>query len=152
MEPVTIRLCQACEIYNAPNAAVLWDEYAREAMPAELSYHAPQVEAYERLYQAGVLHPFGAFRGDELVGVLAMIVTQVPHYDRPIATTESFFVCADARKGGAGTGLLKAAENHAKALGARALFISAPANSRLDLILPKVGYRLSNHIFVRGLV
>lgn len=152
MDPITLRQCRAVEIYAAANAAALWAEYAAESSIPELGPHDPQIPIYQNLEDAGVMTVFGAFLGEELAGMITVLISVVPHYGRKIATTESFFVCAKARSSGAGVKLLKAAEDYARAAGAVAFFVSAPAGGRLERVMPHWGYRESNRVFVRGLV
>jgi len=148
----TIRRCSAAEIYTAPNADALWAEYAAESALPELGPRNPQVEMYQAMEDAGVLAAFGAFRGDTLVGALALLISVVPHFGRAIATTETYFVRAEDRCGGTGAMLLKAAEEYARSRGAVAFFVSAPAGGRLERVMPRMGYRASNATFVKGLV
>lgn len=151
MEPVTVRLCTAQEIYGADNAAALWAEYAAESAIPEIGEHNPQTGMYRAMEDAGLLHTFGAFRGEALVGVLSMLVSMIPHFGRVIASTESFFVREADRKSGAGMVLLKMAEGRARELGAVAFYASSPVGSRLERVLGRVGYRPANTLFVKGL-
>jgi GNAT superfamily N-acetyltransferase len=111
----------------------------------------PHLPMYRQLEAAGVLHAFGAFSGDELVGFLLMIVSPVPHYSAVVANTESFFVKDGHRKGGTGVRLLKMAEEHAKNLGAVGVFVSAPSGGRLSRAMPLLGFRETNRVFFRKL-
>lgn len=151
MDPVTIRQCHAAEIYNAPNAAALWAEYAAESATAEMGPHNPQIALYQTLEDTGVLTVFGAFRDEALVGVIVTLISMVPHFGRTIATTESFFVRKEDRKGGTGAALLAAAEAFARQRGVTAYYVTAPTGGRLERALPHLGYRASNTVFVKGL-
>jgi len=102
---------------------------------------------------AGVLHSFGAFKDSELVGFITIIATVLPHYGVLVPVSESFFVAKEYRKTGAGTKLLRTAEEFASSIGAKGLIISAPTGGSLDQALsnPKSGYQNTNRAFFRRL-
>lgn len=152
MEPVIARRVAFAELAEAPTFEVLCAEYARESANADLAGRAPDQQAYAALQAAGVAHFLGVFRGAELVGFACLLVTPVPHFEgRLIGTTESLFVAAAHRPGGAGIALLRAAEALARDLGATGLYVSSPAEGRLARVLPGAGYRETNRVFYRGL-
>lgn len=151
MEPIIIRRCTVADMADAPNIADLLAEYGAESAIEELGPPAAQLDTYRQMEAVGALHLLGAFDGDALVGFLVMIVSVLPHYGACIASTESFFVARAARKSGAGLKLLHEAEQLAKSLGAAGFFVSAPMSSRLEKILPGVGYRETNRVFFRRL-
>jgi hypothetical protein len=65
---------------------------------------------------------------------------------------ESYFVVAARRKTGAGLTLLREAEREAKARGAVALLISAPARGRLaDVLRASRNYDHTNAVFCKVL-
>jgi GNAT superfamily N-acetyltransferase len=84
-----------------------------------------------------------------LIGFVTLLRADVPHYGRPLCVVESLFVAAAHRRTRAGRGLIKAAEAIASVHGA-ALLVTAPAGSALETILPRLGYRHSNTVFVKG--
>jgi L-amino acid N-acyltransferase YncA len=108
-------------------------------------------DTYLSLESAGVLHIYGAMDGDKLVGFLALVVTMLPKYTRPMASTESIFVSNAHRTSGAGMALLKAAERGAVKAGACGLLVSAPLNSRLAAVMEKTKYAESNRVFFKEL-
>lgn len=146
-----IRRCTVAELEQAPNIGALLAEYGAESSIAELGPSTAQFDAYRNLEAAGAAHPFGAFQGDDLVGILILLVAVLPHYGARVASTESFFVTRRARKSGAGLRLLHAAEHRAHELGASGIFVSAPVESTLERVLPVVGYRETNRVFFREL-
>lgn len=146
-----IRLCTPREIFSAPNVSALWEEYARESAAPELGEHDPQVDMYEAMWAAGALYALGAFDDEQLVGVIVLLVSSVPHFGKRIATTESFFVRRAARSRGLGLRLLRAAEVLAADQGAQAFYVSSPAGGALEQVLPRAGYRHANALFVRRL-
>ncbi len=144
---ITIKLCTVAEIESAPNLADLLTEYAQESAIDGLGYAAPQFDTYHAMESAGFAHFIAAYRGDYLIGFLIMIASVLPHFGVLAASTESFFVASAERKTGAGLGLLRFAMAHAKHLGARGFFVSAPCQGRLETLLPAIGFRETNRIF-----
>lgn len=152
MEPAIVRRVAAIELAGAPKFPSLCAEYAQESANADLAGRAPDIDAYLRMEAMGVAHFLGVFRGADLAGFACVLVTPVPHFQgRLIGTTESLFVAAAHRPGGAGLALLRAAEALARDLGATGLYVSGPANGRLARMLPGAGYRETNRVFYRGL-
>ena len=151
METAIIRPCPVAEILQSPNLRALLDEYADESALAELGPANPQIETYCQMEELGLAHAIGAFYRGELVGFIVLIVSVIPHFGQRLASTESFFVSAAARKSGAGLRLLREAETLAKDLGAVGMYVSSPAGGRLAQVLPGVGYRETNRLYFRGL-
>ncbi|MFU2088160.1 GNAT family N-acetyltransferase [Bordetella bronchiseptica] len=152
METAIVRRVAFAELADAPTFASLCAEYAQESANADLAGRAPDHHAYAGMEAAGVAHFLGVFRGEELVGFACLLVTPVPHFKgRLIGTTESIFVAAAHRPGGAGMALLRATEALARDLGATGLYVSGPAEGRLVQLLPAAGYRETNRTFYRGL-
>jgi GNAT superfamily N-acetyltransferase len=102
------------------------------------------------LEQVGTAHTIGAFREDDLVGFIIVLVAVLPHFGRRVASTESFFVAQSERKSGAGLQLLREAERLARELGAVGFFVSAPIGSRLASVMPRARYREASTIFFRS--
>jgi GNAT superfamily N-acetyltransferase len=151
MENLTIRHCTFDEIERMPTIDALIAEYAAESSHNELPDAGAQWAHYKALEQAGAMTAIGAFKGDELVGFICVLASRVPHYGHSLAVTESFFVAKAHRKGGVGVKLLKAAEERAREVGATCLMVSAPAGGTLERVMPRMGYRHSNTVFVRSL-
>lgn len=151
MDELTIRYCSIDEIQHAPNIAALMAEYAEESHNPELPDPNAQFEQYRKLQEVGVLGAIGAFKGDELIGFVGVLSSNLPHHGARLAITESFFVAKAHRKGGAGLKLLKAAEMHARDIGSPCLLVNTVHGSALEQVMPKLGYRHSNSTFVRSL-
>lgn len=149
MESITIRPCAVADVENAPNVAGLLAEYAEESALDALGSANPQWEIYRQMQALGAAQVLGAFQGETLVGFLVLLVSVVPHFGKPVASTESFFVAHVARKGGAGLKLLHEAEKMAREAGALGLFVSAPTGGRLAKLLPAIGYEHTNQVFFR---
>lgn len=148
-----IRTITVDEAFDAPAFAALCDAYREESLRNPHMMGAlPDREGYTRMVATGMLHPLGAFVDGELVGLCAVMVTPVLHFGgKCIATTETLFVAKEHRSGGLGTRLLRAAEAKARECGAAGLYVSCPDGGRLQQILPRMGYQVTNHVFYRGL-
>jgi hypothetical protein len=146
-----VRQCSFNDLAHAAGFDALCAEYAAESgRMAELG--APKVDggAYRAMEAAGIAHCIGAWCDDELVGFGVVTISVLPHYSKLIGCLISFFVASSARKGSAGTRIRALAERIAKERGALGLMISAPSESRLDVILPRIGYRATNRLYFKG--
>lgn len=151
MESVTVRQCCATELEQAPEFGALVDEYAAEAVRAELGGINVQADQYKMFESLGMMRFAGAWRGSELVGFATVMAAVAPHYGKKLATTETLFLSKDARSGGAGIDLIREAERMAKEMGAVGFFVSAPAGGALSKVLPRTGFRHTNEMFFKGL-
>jgi len=146
-----IRQCTFDELASAASFDLLCAEYAAESgrIPG---LGAPNVDRamYRAMEAAGMGQCIGAWCGDELVGFGVVTLSTLPHYSKLLGCLISFFVAAAARKSGAGTQIREEAERIAKARGGVGLMISAPAESRLDVILPRIGYQATNRLYFKG--
>lgn len=136
---------------GSPGFVGLLQDYAKESSIDGMPEYRPHYDMYRAMESSGFFHMFGAFDGEELIGFLTMLTTTLPHYSVNAGTVESFYVAESKRNTGAGMALLKAAEEFAKVAGCVALLVSAPCNSRLSQIMPRVGYRRANEIFFRSI-
>lgn len=146
-----IEPCTVEQFFQSPNRDALLAAYAQESSLPEIGDCNAAISLYRDIEAAGALYPLAAYRDGEMVGFLSILHSVLPHYGTPVCITESFFVLPEARAGGAGLKLLQAAEAKARELGAPALLVSAPAGGRLAQIAPRLGYRQSNVVFVKGL-
>jgi hypothetical protein len=151
MEQLAIRPCTVADIESAPNLASLLSEYGGESAIPELGPVNPQFPLYKAMEANGSVRMIGAFQGAEIVGFVALLVSVLPHFGVVVGTTESYFVASADRKSGAGLGLLHAAEDMARELGALGFFVSAPVGSRLERVMRGIGYRETNRVFFRSL-
>lgn len=147
----TIRKLSFDEVSAYPEFEAMAQAYADESKIDEMPPHCVNGPAYRAMEQAGIYHIIGAIDEDKLIGLVAVLVTFVPHYSVKVASTESYFVGEAYRKGGLGLKLLKAAEALAKEHGAVNLFVNAPMGSRLVQVMPRIGYRECQRIFCRRL-
>lgn len=148
MESTVIRLSKVADILAAPGFDALVAEYIEECATYGVT-PTPQWNHYHALEAAGVLHVIGAFKGERLVGFLALLVNRVPHYPAPIGVSESFFVSKDAP--GAGLKLRREAENIARSLGAQGMCISVPIGGRAErFMVASRGYASIHRVFFKG--
>lgn len=150
MTQLIVRKCTLAEVVDAPAFPLLAEAYAfecaMEGMPSPLT----KMALYRQLEDAGVLQPFGAFIGDELIGFIGILYHTIPHYGVGVAVSESFFVSPARRASGAGLKLLAMAEEHAKALGSPGLLVSAPNGSALEEVLDGMdSYKLASFAFFK---
>jgi GNAT superfamily N-acetyltransferase len=122
-------------------------EYEAEAKSPELPVVQPQWEQYVALERGGLLDVIEAREAGRLIGFITVLRANLPHYGGPVCVVESVFVSPKRRRTGAGRALI----NEAKAVAAgfcTPLLITAPAGSPLETILPRIGCRHSNTVFV----
>lgn len=146
-----VRKCTVGEIEANAAFPALRRAYAAEAALAGLPDPAEKLAAYRLIETSGVFQAYGAFEAGRLVGFCAVLAPIIPHYGVAIAVTESLFVAKEHRKSGAGLKLIRAAEAHARKVGSPALLISAPSSGRLVQVLPGIGYRETNRVFMKEL-
>ena len=147
---LSIHRSTAKSIFDADGFDSLVSEYADECRMHGLPDPAPKLDAYRALEASGCFCCLAAMAGGRLAGIACMLAPVIPHYGRHLATMESYFVRPAYRAGtGAGLALLREAESWAQELGCPALMVSAPADSRLQRILPRQGYRVTNVVYTR---
>lgn len=148
---VTIKRSGVDAIFGARNVDRVLELYAAESSIAGLGQFNPHQGMYKAMEDNGVVRTLTAHDGDDLVGMLVFLVSVLPHYSQVVATSESYFVLPEYRSTGAGLQLLHEAQDWAAELGATGLFISAPTDSRLAKVMPRMGYEATNVVFYRGL-
>lgn len=130
----------------------LLEEYAAECAIHGLPEPSPRFETYKMLDTSTMFHGLGAYFDGRLIGFAAILAPIIPHYGTTIATMESIFVTREfRRKTGAGMGLLREAQQIAREIGSPAIMISAPTESALERVLPRLGFRATNTVFTRTL-
>lgn len=124
-------------------------EYTAESALVEMPPPNPTLETYQRMERSGALTVFVWAGAGRIVGYLKVLVSVIPHYERPMGVVESIFVASAHRSGGAGLRLIDAAEAHARKNGCIAVMLSSPVGGRLAGVLGRRGYRAANTIFVK---
>ena len=143
-----IRAVTCKELFAEPSFSALLQEYAEECALDGLPVTVSE-DIYYKMEESGLIALIAAFDDDKLLGFVSVLVTVLPKYSLPVASTESFFVSAKYRRTGAGLRLLRAAEKLAVAKGAVGMLVSAPSGSRLAEVAPRSGYEESNRVFFR---
>ena len=140
------------EAFANPAFPALCREYAEEAAIAGLPDPQEKLSAYQMLESSGstAFNAYGAFSGDALIGFLVLLTPVLPHYGVAIAVAESLFVAGAYRKTGAGMLLIRLAEKRARELRSPGMLFSAPSGGRLAMLLPRIGYRETNRVFLKG--
>jgi hypothetical protein len=152
---IAIRQCTFDDLASAAGFDALCAEYAAESgRMSEFGEPKVDADAYRAMEAAGVAvcigaWDVGAYR-EVPVGFGVITLSVLPHYSKLIGCLISFFVAEHGRKGSVGTRIRELAEQIVKERGALGLMISAPCESRLDVILPRVGYRPTNRLYFKG--
>jgi len=107
------------------------------------------MELYKTIEKSGMVYTVGAYNENALVGFMTVMSPVNPHHGEIIAVVESIFVGKAYRSTGAGLKLIRAAEMRMKEVKAAGLFFSAPIDSDLSELLPKIGYVLTNQVFFK---
>lgn len=143
MKDLDIKEINVREILFADNSDYLFDKYAKESKNNGIVHNVkPDVDKYIMLEDAGALKCVGVFNNKKtLVGFLTMIISTMYHYSELCSTIESQFVLKDYRKYGTGKKMISLAENIAKNNGVRMMFMSAPKDSRLEIVSGVFGYK-----------
>lgn len=134
------------QLWAAENWPALMAEYHSESAGSDMPPPDARRETYLKLEQNG-MQTFVANHDGKLVGFILVVVPVMPHYTRPIAFVESFFVSKPHRMTGAGLRLLSMAEAVAETAGSPCLLVSCPVGSRLMDLMPRLGYRPASTIF-----
>lgn len=146
---LVIRRCCVSDIETADNFAALMAEYTQESSIQGMPKPDAKWDTYKNLELSKMLHSFGAFIDDMMIGFITVLSPVLPHYSKLVSVTESFFVGHEYRKSGAGLKLLHEAEKCATDLGSPGLLVSAPTGGVLADILPHLGYIETNRVFFR---
>ncbi|MDR1125294.1 MAG: GNAT family N-acetyltransferase [Deltaproteobacteria bacterium] len=147
----TVRPISVAEAFASREFSALCREYAAECAIAGLPDPKEKLSAYLALEAGGsdVFHAYGAFLGDMLIGFAVLLTPVLPHYGTAIAVAESLFVGSAHRKTGAGMLLIRQAEKRAREVRSPGMLFSAPSGGRLAVLLPRIGYRETNRVFLK---
>ena len=150
--PVLVRRITVAEVFENETFPALCREYAAESAIAGLPDPQEKLSAYQALEASGsnVFCVYGAFLDDALIGFITLLTPVLPHYGAAIAVAESLFVGGAYRKTGAGMLLIRRAEKRAREVRSPGMLFSAPTGGRLAALLPRIGYRETNRVFLKG--
>lgn len=148
-----VEISQVSFVHLARHAGFmdLTREYDAECSIKNLPPIDWQSGPYIALEKTGLYKCLVAREQGVALGFAGIIISNIPHYNRVMATTESIFVGSAYRKKGVGLKLIKAAEQLAKDEGCVALFLTAPHGSRLTQLAPAIGYEKTNEVFTKVL-
>ena len=142
-----IRQCPASEVLENPVLPELLDLYKQDGERLQGAEFIP--ERYYQLEAAGIAKFFSVLNSEnEFVGFAVVVINTVPHYRDPVGVVESIFIKKEARRSGLGLDLLTALEAYCRGH-ARCMYITAPAQSALQKVLPRLGFNLSNLVFLK---
>lgn len=150
-QPVVVRQTSVAEVFANQAFPALCREYAEESAIAGLPVPQEKLSAYQALEASGssAFCVYGAFLGDALIGFIVLLTPVLPHYGATIAVAESLFVGSAYRKSGAGMLLIRQAEKRADEVRSPGMLFSAPSGGRLAVLLPRIGYRETNRVFLK---
>lgn len=126
-----------------------WDEIARNKRVMVLK---PDVKRYHNLEAAGLLFTVGAYVDAQLVGYSVNIVSPHLHYsDLVVASNDVLYIDPEHRAGKLGLRLMRATEGIAKEAGAQLMLWHAKQGTRLNDLLPRLGYGVQDIIYSKEL-
>lgn len=138
-------------IIKAVDADALFAEYFDECGNKSLSAGPkPDLDRYVLLENAGVFVSLVAKEGEEVVGFVGLLVSDVLHFSAKTAVVESIFLTKSHRKGANGIRLLRAAIKQAKELGAVGVYASAPVGSSFDRLCSLLRAKHMNNMYYVG--
>lgn len=112
----------------------------------------PDVDAYQRMFDLGIVFAVGAFHEGEIIGYCTVCV--VPHAHNPAvlcASNDALYVDPEYRNGTAAPRLIKAAEEEAKQRGASRFTWHCRAGTPLAETLARHGYTPVDIVVMKGL-
>ena len=148
---VVVRQTSVAEVFASQSFPELCREYADESALSGLPAPQEKLSTYQALEASGssAFSVYGAFFGKALVGFIVLLTPVLPHYGVAVAVAESLFVGGAYRKTGAGMLLIRQAEKRAREVRSPGMLFSAPSGGRLSLLLPRIGYRETNRVYLK---
>lgn len=117
----------------------------------ELMVLAPDWPRYQAMEEAGMLVTLFAYEGDAIVGYSCNIVGMNLHYSALKYAHNDVLYVAPAHRGRLGLKLIRETEKAIAATGARMMIWHAKADTALDGIMPKLGYRVQDKLYSKEL-
>jgi GNAT superfamily N-acetyltransferase len=150
MATLEIRQCKLADLIDSPDFVRLTNEYSKESGRAITGDANPQLDFYRAQEASGSMAFAGAWVDGDLVGMMVIAFTVVPHFGVTVATTETLFVSSEHRKTGAGRELLGLADAVAVEHGCAGVLVSAPVGGVLSKVLPRSGFVCTNQLFFKA--
>lgn len=111
---------------------------------------APDVDAYQRMHDAGLAFAIAALDGEDLIGYCTVVVAPHPHNQRVVvAGNDALFVVPERRGGPVALRIIQAAEAEAARRGAVRFAWHTRAGTPLALVLQRRGYRPADVVVVK---
>ena len=149
---LTVRSCSFEQIVACGTLPDLLAAYAAECGVPGMPSPNAHFESYKQLSELGMMTLFGAFDGETLIGLAAVMCVRSPHYGATLTTfMESVFVAKTHRGKGAGAQLLRAALTYTREQNASGLFVSAPSGGDLaGMLANSKHFRETNRVFFKA--
>ncbi len=110
----------------------------------------PDWAQYNLMDKHNMLHAFTARKNRQLTGYAVFILSESPHHKNTLlAKLDLFYMEPEARKGMAAVKLLRFAEMHLVASGAKIVALSCFSGSRVSAIYQKMGYTPTEQVFFK---
>lgn len=134
---VVVEVCDFDKI--AARFAPLLDEYIEETANPIIGKAEAQIERWREAAADGRLKCIGAFDGDEIAGMILLLVSPSAHYAFPMVAVESIYLRKPWRKGLNGLRMLNLAKRVVRELGSPGFVFMAPPGSTLEKICERLG-------------
>ena len=148
---VTIELVPAFFIMER-GGDLFKEHYQEVALNKSVMQLNPDWEAYRMLEQSQKLFCVAAFVNEELIGYSVNFIGPHLHYsDMCYAQNDLLFVAEEHRKTRVGLDLIRHTEGLAKIKGAKLMLWHAKKETKLDAIMPRLGYKVQDIIYSKVL-
>lgn len=109
------------------------------------------VLTYIRLYRFGKFKFFSARSNDKVIGYIAFMIIELPHYKTLSAEQDILYVSPDYRKGSVGIKLMKYSEKMLKSLGVVRIMQHSKSNNDISPLFTRMGYKPFEVIYAKEL-
>jgi GNAT superfamily N-acetyltransferase len=137
------------EIFDDKDFEELVNKYSGESKVSSQAVNI-DFEKYIALEDSGMLDCFASYNEiDDMVGFLALVKNYSLHLSKFSVIIESYFVLNSYRKFGTGKILIGVAEEYARHIGAIAMLMPAPTDSRLSRVAVSFGYKNKYAVYMK---
>lgn len=131
-------------------ASLLQQQVEELASHKHLMQLDPCMEAYEAMEDAGCLLALFAYDDDVLIGYSINFVVPHMHYrELLMCQNDVLYVDPERRSGTFGIKLIHATETAAKEMGAKFITWHAKPNTKLEGLLPRIGYAVQETVLAK---
>lgn len=136
-----------------PEAKALLEQHYREiGLYNSKVVFDPQVDSYEGLCDAGVLHILAVRADGKLIGYCANLIMQHLHYKATKSSiNDVFYIHPDYRKGFVGIRLIKETERVMKELGVDVISFGFKTYAPLDKLFERLGWDFTEKTYTKYL-